>query len=283
MLRRWAVEMPGPGASPVAEGLELWDSWLDEEEEGESDDPEPTPPCEEAVVEVADEIVEDRVRVRPRVYASEGGDSSPLEEEIGPILARHECGAICVSGPDGVGKSTALVHLARVVPPHFEVSFLDEPDPLRGTRGGRHRVAPHLPVRPTAWNARRGSVPLGHRRGSWTTAAWRSRSCSSSADWRWPSRWATRGRGPAGCARFTAGTDVRMGFPYLATIVDVVTLHALDPAAGFAAFPLIDELSWGRDLAHELFLQDILGYPQPVRRVLVPGDRRPVQPALLPR
>ena len=29
----WAVEVPGPGASPVAERLELWDPWLDEDEE----------------------------------------------------------------------------------------------------------------------------------------------------------------------------------------------------------------------------------------------------------
>ena len=27
---RWAVEVPGLGASPVAERLELWDPWLDE-------------------------------------------------------------------------------------------------------------------------------------------------------------------------------------------------------------------------------------------------------------
>ena len=72
----------------------------------------------------------ERVRVRPRVYSPESGESSPLEDEIGPILASHDRGAIRVSGPAGVGKSTALIHLARVVPPHFEVSFLDEPDPL---------------------------------------------------------------------------------------------------------------------------------------------------------
>ncbi|MEJ7638111.1 MAG: hypothetical protein WKF75_09075 [Singulisphaera sp.] len=47
----WTVEVPGLGASPVAERLELWDPWLDEEEEAVSDGPQPPPPIEEAVVE----------------------------------------------------------------------------------------------------------------------------------------------------------------------------------------------------------------------------------------
>jgi peptidoglycan/LPS O-acetylase OafA/YrhL len=53
---------------------------------------------------------------------------------------------------------------------------------------------------------------------------------------------------------------VRLGFPYLATILAVLMLHALSPP-GFAAFPLFDELSGKLVLAHVVFLQDILGYP----------------------
>jgi uncharacterized protein YjbI with pentapeptide repeats len=65
----------------------------------------------------------------------------PLEDEIGPILASHDCGAVHVSGPDGSGKTTALTHLARLVPPHLQVSFLDGAHPLALTEASaRGRV-----------------------------------------------------------------------------------------------------------------------------------------------
>jgi peptidoglycan/LPS O-acetylase OafA/YrhL len=65
---------------------------------------------------------------------------------------------------------------------------------------------------------------------------------------------------PSAFARFAAARYVRLGFPYLATIAAILTLHAFSPP-GFAAFPLFDALSWKLVLAHVFFLQDILGYP----------------------
>lgn len=72
----------------------------------------------------------------------------------------------------------------------------------------------------------------------------------------------TLSRGPFGLedyARFVARRYVRLGFPYLATIVIMLTLTALVPAR-FSTFPLYDEISWQAMFSHILFLQDFLGY-----------------------
>jgi peptidoglycan/LPS O-acetylase OafA/YrhL len=66
--------------------------------------------------------------------------------------------------------------------------------------------------------------------------------------------------GPSGLLRFTARRYVRLGLPYLATLLYLVALGALIPS-GLSAFPLYDELDWRLALAHVFFLQDILGYP----------------------
>jgi uncharacterized protein YjbI with pentapeptide repeats len=119
----WASSR-APG--PTTGTSDLWDSWLDETHHGEIEDPQPP----DDVVEPDGEIVSGRARVRPRVYSPESGESLPLEDEIGPILATHDRGAVRVSGPDGSGKSTALIHLASLLPPHLQVSILDKPDPM---------------------------------------------------------------------------------------------------------------------------------------------------------
>ena len=121
----WAPGAPGRAPSPASGEPDLWDPWLDETRIGEIEGPQPP----EAVVEPEGGIVPGRARVRPRVYSPESGESVPLEDEIGPILATHDRGAVRVSGPDGSGKSTALTHLARLMPPHLQVTFLDGPDP----------------------------------------------------------------------------------------------------------------------------------------------------------
>jgi uncharacterized protein YjbI with pentapeptide repeats len=126
----WAVEVSGRAASPTEGGRDLWDSWLDESHYTETDDTRPLPLIEEAVHEFAGGIIPERARVRPRVLSPESGESLPLEDEIGPILTSHDCGAIRISGPAGSGKTTALTHLARLIPPHIRVAFMDGPDPL---------------------------------------------------------------------------------------------------------------------------------------------------------
>ena len=122
----WASKPPDYESSPATGKDILWDPWIDETQEAETEGL-----VLEDVVESEGGIFLGRARVRPRVYSAEGGESLPLEDEIGPILAAHERGSIRISGPDGSGKSTALAHLARLMPPHLQVCFLDQPDPLR--------------------------------------------------------------------------------------------------------------------------------------------------------
>ena len=122
----WASGVSGRVPSPDAVEQDLWDPWLDETRPGEVEVLLPMV----AVAESDGGVDPGPARVRPRVYSTESGESLPLQDEIGPILAAHERGAIRVSGPDGSGKSTALTHLARLMPPHLQVRFLDGPDPL---------------------------------------------------------------------------------------------------------------------------------------------------------
>jgi uncharacterized protein YjbI with pentapeptide repeats len=99
----------------------LWDPWLDRagavETEAEATLPtEPQP-----------EIVADRAPVRPRVFTPASGDALPLEDELWPFLRDRLRGAIRLTGGSGYGKTTALRHLAAVLPRHANVSFLDCP------------------------------------------------------------------------------------------------------------------------------------------------------------
>jgi peptidoglycan/LPS O-acetylase OafA/YrhL len=65
--------------------------------------------------------------------------------------------------------------------------------------------------------------------------------------------------GPKGFAKFTARRYVRLGLPYLATVLGVLALENLTPPS-FAAFPLAEPDGWRHVLAQAVFLQDILGY-----------------------
>ena len=122
---RWAGCTPGATQSPVPVTSELWDPWLDDTHNRQLG----APPETEAAADFDGAPLCERARVRPRVYSIVSGESLPIEDVIGSILTADECGAIRISGPDGSGKSTALVHLARLVPPYLEVSFFDGPDP----------------------------------------------------------------------------------------------------------------------------------------------------------
>ena len=120
----WAVPTPGRATNPTNEGPDLWDGWLDENKDTEAPAPETPQPDEGTVSEPSP-----TARVRPRVISPESGEALPLESEVGPILAGHERGALRVSGPEGSGKTTALSYLARLIPPHLPVTFLDDPLP----------------------------------------------------------------------------------------------------------------------------------------------------------
>jgi uncharacterized protein YjbI with pentapeptide repeats len=120
----WAVEMPSNSALPG----DLYDPWLDGRE-SVREDVGAEPPIVEDAAEPAEEINYWRARVRPRVLSSVTGESLPLAEMVGPILEGREFGAIRLIGGPGSGKTTALDHLAGLVPEHLGVSFLDEPLP----------------------------------------------------------------------------------------------------------------------------------------------------------
>ncbi len=66
--------------------------------------------------------------VRPRVISPQTGETLLAEDWIEPFLRRFDAGALCLSGPPGSGKTTALAHLAARFPRPAVVVFLDEPD-----------------------------------------------------------------------------------------------------------------------------------------------------------
>ena len=105
---------------------DLWDPWLDVE------GAEPSVsvgPRSRDVDEQPRDLVPQRAPVRPRFVSPEGDGSLPLEDEILAFAKRAKRGAIMIVGPMGSGKTTALEHLAAVLPPSLGVSFLDDPEP----------------------------------------------------------------------------------------------------------------------------------------------------------
>jgi energy-coupling factor transporter ATP-binding protein EcfA2 len=81
--------------------------------------------------------------VKPRVISPQSGDPIPLAGVIERIIAGGDHGAVCIHGGPGSGKSTALRHLAAVLPPGAAVRLLDTPVPrasLWPGDGSRWRV-----------------------------------------------------------------------------------------------------------------------------------------------
>lgn len=68
-----------------------------------------------------------RAVVRPRVVSPETGDVMLLEDEAAVWLADRPSLALEIVGGPGMGKSTALAHLAATLDLPGPVSFLDEP------------------------------------------------------------------------------------------------------------------------------------------------------------
>ena len=75
-------------------------------------------------------IVPQRALVRPRVISPISGETLLLEDEIASLLGRGETGLVWLTGGPGSGKTTALAHLAAVLPATGRVSFHDEQSPL---------------------------------------------------------------------------------------------------------------------------------------------------------
>jgi uncharacterized protein YjbI with pentapeptide repeats/energy-coupling factor transporter ATP-binding protein EcfA2 len=117
---------------------QLWDPWVDSGRDVEWVDLEPAPleaPAAEespgcVVVEGADGVTAEQARVRPRVVSPDTGEAILLEEEIGSMIQAGRGGLVAITGGPGSGKTTALGHLAAILPPwaRDRVRLIDQPD-----------------------------------------------------------------------------------------------------------------------------------------------------------
>lgn len=74
-------------------------------------------------------IQADRAPVKPRVISPETGDAIPLEDLLVDAIGASG-GIIEIVGGHGSGKTTALAHLAAIVPADTDVVYLDD-EPLQ--------------------------------------------------------------------------------------------------------------------------------------------------------
>jgi uncharacterized protein YjbI with pentapeptide repeats len=82
-----------------------------------------------------------RAIVVPRARRTPGGAALPLQSLIEPLLAKCRTGVIQIVGPAMSGKTTALQHLAAVLPKEKEIAFLDEPKYERWKSAGKKAIA----------------------------------------------------------------------------------------------------------------------------------------------
>jgi uncharacterized protein YjbI with pentapeptide repeats/energy-coupling factor transporter ATP-binding protein EcfA2 len=68
-----------------------------------------------------------KAAVRPRGISALSNETILLEEEIQELVAHKWVGRVLIVGAPGSGKSTALRHLAAVLPTEAGITFLDEP------------------------------------------------------------------------------------------------------------------------------------------------------------
>ena len=71
----------------------------------------------------------ERAPVAPRARRLPDGETLPLEQIVRQFLDHHEFGVVHLQGPPGSGKTTALRHLAAVLPPRAPVFLFDDTPP----------------------------------------------------------------------------------------------------------------------------------------------------------
>jgi uncharacterized protein YjbI with pentapeptide repeats len=71
----------------------------------------------------------ERAPVAPRARRLPDGEVLPLEQIVRQFLDHHEFGVIHLQGAPGAGKTTALRHLAAVLPPRAPVFLFDDTPP----------------------------------------------------------------------------------------------------------------------------------------------------------
>ena len=113
----WRLGQPLRTPDPLAP--QLWDPWLDSGRESQETD---SGSDAEITYEEAghpariESFPAERARVRPRIISPETGEAIPLEDEIGPLIQAGRPGLIVILGGPGSGKTTALRHLAAILP-----------------------------------------------------------------------------------------------------------------------------------------------------------------------
>ena len=119
---------------PASVPHRLWDPWLDSGRDIQERRPESAEAVADrevplAEVDAARCFPAERARVRPRVISPETGEPILLDDKIGQLIqeGRHELVGL-VGGP-GSGKTTALRHLAAVLPPWAlaQMRLVDDP------------------------------------------------------------------------------------------------------------------------------------------------------------
>src|SRR5881227_3739316 len=98
-------------------------------------------------------MIPQRAPVRPRVLA-QSGEALLLEEEILSLVEGGARGLVQLVGSTGSGKTTALQHLAAVLPADARVVYVDHFAALG------HVPMSHLVVYATAVALKRRSVPV---------------------------------------------------------------------------------------------------------------------------
>jgi uncharacterized protein YjbI with pentapeptide repeats len=71
-------------------------------------------------------IAPQRAAVTPRVFSRDSSEALPLEDRIQSLLSAGARGVVHLAGSPGLGKTTALCHLAAVLPSDAPLLLLDE-------------------------------------------------------------------------------------------------------------------------------------------------------------
>jgi uncharacterized protein YjbI with pentapeptide repeats len=84
-------------------------------------------------------IVPERAPVRPRILSPSSGEALLLEEEVLRLIGEGKCCVLALRGSPGSGKTTALRHLAAVLPADAPVQLADDvsTDAPPAVSGGR--------------------------------------------------------------------------------------------------------------------------------------------------
>jgi uncharacterized protein YjbI with pentapeptide repeats len=108
----------GPAPTPH----ELWDPWLDNDDDSHGHTPESiaevsTGDLLPVQLDTAPGLLTGRAQVRPRIISYVTGEAVPLDDQIGQIIEEGRYKRVGLIGGPGSGKTTAIQHLAAVLPP----------------------------------------------------------------------------------------------------------------------------------------------------------------------